>query len=133
MAGSRSEHGERIREATLRNHLAADYSAAPGVVALGLRDPIPVVDGNEMLVRCIGIYEGREQSICIDRQEALTPYVGLDNPAPQRKRMGQGPLWLPHPDEMDQLKREAVLAFLPTLADETEVTAEREFERWLND
>lgn len=79
-------------------HLKRDYRTAPGVLALGVIDPKPIVHGAELMV------EGAD-GVCISMSEAMTPFIGLDTYDPEK--ISDSTLWIPTLNDIETLKVEA--------------------------
>lgn len=86
MAKGESEHARLIYVARLNVHMKTDYTHAPGCIALGIKNPRPVVNGHEFMVQ-------GECGTCISREEALME------------------IWFPLPDEIEKRKAEAIAKF----------------------
>lgn len=80
------------QQTKLNNHMKRDYTNAPGVLKLGLRNPVPIVAGTEALIVC----EDDEGKVVISMEEAVLP----------EDRLGRR-FYLPTPEEIEQRAKEA--------------------------
>jgi hypothetical protein len=88
---------QRRLERKMAKHLNTDYTDAPGVIAFGIVNPKPILNGNEMLVEGV-------DGLCISKEEALTPHLGIAHYDP---KLAENQLWLPLPEDIETLAAEA--------------------------